>query len=608
MVDILTDLNEEQKSAVMHEGGPLLVLAGAGSGKTRTLTYRAAWLMLHDKVMIDEIVLLTFTNKAAEEMLSRVRELIGMGGSFGGTFHSYCARLLRRHGGLVGLDNNFVIYDQDDQEAIVKVIVDHLKLDSKKYKPRTILSKISEAKNDLMRVDDYVSSMRKSYWYDAVSAVYPEYSRILKESNAVDFDDLLLLAVELLRKNDDIRTLYQSKIKHVLVDEYQDTNKAQYVLTKLLSGGSRNLMAVGDFSQSIYSWRGADFRNLNYLKRDYPDLTVVSLEQNYRSTKLILESANSVIRKNNGHPILNLWTSKDKGERVGLFSARNELEEVAFVVGKIKEGVQSGNFNYRDFAVLYRTNAQSRVLEEAMLHAGVPYVLVGGTRFYQRREIKDVLSYLRLVVNENDSVSMDRVLKIGKRRWQDFSKWLDELDKNEKLTTLEIMDAALDAARYLERYNPDDEEDLARLDNIKELRSVAERFKDINVFLENVALVEQETIRDLNQQVDNKVTLMTLHAAKGLEFPVVFMIGMEEGLFPHSRSMLDMSAMEEERRLCYVGMTRAMKELYMTFAGKRIYFGRTSSFAVSRFISEIPESCLRLVGNDGVTMGNDIPF
>lgn len=645
-MDILTDLNEQQKKAVTHDGGPVLVLAGAGSGKTRTLTFRAAWLISERGVLPDEVLLLTFTNKAAEEMLNRVQYLVGMKVGFGGTFHSFCARLLRRSGHLIGLEHNFVIYDQDDQETVVKGILSNMKVDIKRHKPGSVLGAISSAKSELWGPDEYAEIVARSSWQEVVAQVYQEYQQNLRNADALDFDDLLFEAVRLLREDTRTREFYQDKIKHVLVDEYQDTNKAQYVLTKLLAGKWRNLMAVGDFSQSIYSWRGADFRNLQNLKKDYPDLEVINLEQNYRSTRVILSGANEVIKKNSSHPVLNLWTDKGEGEKIGLYPARNELEEARFVIENIKyqmSNIKNNSRSFSDFAVLYRTNAQSRTIEEAMLHAGIPYVLVGGTRFYQRREVKDVLAYLRLVANPKDTVSEERVKKLGKGRWALFEEWVEKYRGTEThptinlndgrsnlqspsstgsgqvsregiKNTLEIMDRVLEATGYLNRYDVEDEEDLARLDNIKELRSVAERFPALDQFLENVALVEQETVRELEEGKENKVTLMTFHAAKGLEFPIVYMVGMEEGLFPHSRSQLDVTQMEEERRLCYVGMTRAMEELYLTFAARRIYFGRTSNFAVSRFISEIPEELVRSLGyGDYPVMGRageyeDIPF
>jgi DNA helicase-2/ATP-dependent DNA helicase PcrA len=585
-VDILADLNKEQREAVTWGEGPLLVLAGAGSGKTRALTHRVAWLISEGKVRPEEILLLTFTNKAAGEMMGRVRELVGAKPTFGGTFHSFCARVLRIDGGRVGIGKDYIIYDEDDQLAVVKQVMGELGMNMKEVKPRAILGMISQAKNELLTPAEYAELVYGKYQKKAAE-VYPRYQRRLRESGAVDFDDLLTETVRLLKKDEGVISKYQRRFKYVLVDEYQDTNKAQYELTKLLCGGWGNLMVVGDFSQSIYSWRGADFRNLNNLKKDFPELKVVNLERNYRSTQKILDGANAVVRRNREHPVLKLWTDKPRGEAIEVYEARSELEEARHVVEVVRNEMGGNGMVPGDFAVLYRTNAQSRVLEEAMLHAGLPYVLVGGVRFYQRREVKDVVSYLRLMANPADQVSQERIVKLGKRRWERFRQWKEELDPEGK-TTLGLMDEGLKAAGYLEKFDMEDEEDLARLENIKELRSVAERFPKLIEFLENVALVEQEAVKSLDGE-KKAVTLMTLHAAKGLEFRWVFMVGMEEGLFPHSRSMLDKSKLEEERRLCYVWMTRAEEKLILTHARRRLYFGTRGANRVSRFVEEIPE-------------------
>jgi DNA helicase-2/ATP-dependent DNA helicase PcrA len=466
---------------------------------------------------------------------------------------------------------------------------------------------ISGAKNELITPREYAEMAWGKYQKKA-ARVYPRYQRLLREAGALDFDDLLVKVVELLKKAPKIMEKYQRRFRYVLVDEYQDTNRAQYVLTKLLCGGYRNLMAVGDFSQSIYSWRGADFRNLNLLKKDFPELKVVNLERNYRSTQKILDGAHAVISKNREHPVLKLWTKGEKGEVIGVVEVRSELEEARYVVDKVSEAVAGNGVSPGEFAVLYRTNAQSRVLEEAMLHAGMPYVLVGGVRFYQRREVKDVISYLRLVANQADRVSEERIMKLGKRRWEKFVAWREGVGVSEK-ATLELMDEALRAAGYLTRYNMEDEEDLARLENIKELRSVAERFPELTQFLEQVALVEQEAVKSLDGE-KKAVVLMTLHAAKGLEFERVFMVGMEEGLFPHSRSLLDNSKLEEERRLCYVGMTRAKSKLTLTHTRRRLYFGQRGNNMVSRFVQEIPEELTGRVGGGFYSglKGLDIDF
>ena len=608
-MDILTELNPQQQQAVTFGQGPVLVLAGAGSGKTRALTHRAAWLIQENKATPDQIVLLTFTNKAAQEMLDRVQHLAGTAAAFGGTFHSFCARILRKQGYLVGLEPGYIIYDTEDQEMLIKVALDQSRIDPKKYKPRSVLAAISGAKNELLSPADYLNSATNQ-WQETVGKLYVQYQQLLLQAGAVDFDDLLFTTVNLFRHHPQVLEQYQQQFKYLLVDEYQDTNKAQYTLVRQLANHWRNLMAVGDFSQSIYSWRGADFRNLQNLPRDFPDLQIINLEQNYRSTQAILDGAYQIIQKNTQHPILKLWTTNPEGQKITIYSARSELDEAAFVVQTIAQLTLS-EAAYSDFAVLYRTNAQSRVLEEALLHAGIPYTLVGGIRFYQRKEIKDVLSYLRLIANPRDSVSKERIIKLGKARWLVFQQWLGEhtsfgkvenssLDEESTAshlsssTTIEILDKVLNFTHYLDRYDPEDAEDLARLENIKELRSVAERFPDLNTFLENVALVEKETIEENQDVRASKVTLMTLHAAKGLEFPQVFMVGMEEGLFPHSRALMNIAEMEEERRLCYVGMTRAMQKLYLTYAHRRLYFGRSASYAVSRFVADLPQ---RLIAN-----------
>jgi len=591
---LLNDLNPAQKSAVTHDSGPLLVLAGAGSGKTKVLTHRAAWFTTSGGISPDSILLLTFTNKAAAEMKSRILNLTGQVPSFSGTFHSFCVKVLRRDGDQINIPNNFIIYDSDDQKDAIKEVLVNLNLNPDSYKPAILASIIGDAKSQMLSPTAYAEFVTTDTQEKAF-AVYTEYQKMLSEIGALDFDDLLIKTVELFESKPDILAKWQKKLTHVLVDEWQDTNKIQYTLTKLIVGRTENLTAVGDASQSIYSWRGADYRNINYLKNDYPHLTVINLEQNYRSTATILTAANEMIKKNTTHPILKLWTENSQGERIKLYEATSGLDEAQYVVDQIINLGKTG-YPMQDIAVLYRTNAQSRILEEALLHAGLPYRIVGGIRFYDRAEIKDVLAYLKFLVNPKDIVSEKRVIKTGKTRHQKLIT-LNESHPNlaEKSTTLEILDTVLEKTSFLDKFSRESEENFSRLENIKELRSVAMGFSQINEFLENVALVEAEQLGKnevSNTSSQNVVTLMTLHAAKGLEFPVVFIVGLEEGLFPHSRALTNSQELEEERRLAYVGITRAKEILYLTYAAHRLYFGQGLSNPPSRFLAEIPEHLL----------------
>ena len=589
---LLTDLNKEQKLAVTYTGGPLLVLAGAGSGKTKVLTHRVAYFIAENLIKPENALLLTFTNKAAGGMKERILDLTNGVTPITGTFHSFCAKILRIDGRYIGVPINFIIYDEQDQKDAVKQILEKLNLSTDQYNPAGILNGISEAKNQMLSPSEYKDFVR-SEWQEVTAKVYGEYEKMLKEIGALDFDDLLIKTVKLFKEVPEVLSRWQKQLTHIFVDEWQDTNKIQYVLTKLLVGKNKNITAVGDASQSIYSWRGADYRNINFLIQDYPDIKVINLEQNYRSTQNILDAANLVISKNTTHPILKLWTEKKSGAKIRLYAARNGFDEADFIVDEIN---LLGKFS--DIAVLYRTNAQSRVLEEAFLHAGIPYMLVGGVRFYDRKEIKDVVSYIKYLVNPKDSVSRKRIEKIGLRR---FEK-LKELSSLDGMTTLDILDAVIQKTDYLARFQKESEENLARLENIKELRSVATEFPDINDFLENVALVEAGP----RSKTKNAVTLMTLHAAKGLEFSTVFIVGMEEGLFPHSRSLMDTNQLEEERRLAYVGITRAKEVLYLTYANSRLYFGEKLSNPPSRFIMDIPENLLENIGENSFSKIDDL--
>lgn len=594
-MNLFDNLNKDQLRAVTSTSSKLLVLAGAGSGKTRVLTHRAAWFMEEKKVKPSNILLLTFTNKAASEMKARIFELLADVPSYSGTFHSFCVKMLRIDGEKIGVPREFVIYDEEDRKDVIRDILVEKNLSIDTHNPGALAGAIGDLKNNMITPLEY-GGIAQGDNQEKIFSIYTAYEKYLKQAGALDFDDLLIRAVDLLKNNPEALASWQARLTHILVDEWQDTNKVQYTLAKLLTGTHGSLTAVGDASQSIYSWRGADYRNINYLKTDYPDITVINLEQNYRSTETILETANAIIQKNTSHPILSLWTENPKGERVKLYKAPNGIEEAKYVVNKIEELLRIGH-SYDNIAVLYRTNAQSRVLEEAMLHAGIPYILIGGTRFYDRAEIKDIVAYLRLIHNPRDGVSHRRALKIGKKRYDAFLELKESIEDSSQATTLSLMEAILQKTDYAKKYERETEENLAKLENIKELRSVAMEFPNLTEFLEQVALVEAEqqatgSLGFGSQESKNQVTLMTLHAAKGLEFPVVFIVGMEEGLFPHSRSLWDSEQLEEERRLAYVGVTRAKELLYLTYADRRVYFGQQNANPPSRFLIDIPESLL----------------
>jgi DNA helicase II / ATP-dependent DNA helicase PcrA len=587
-IDILKDLNEEQQKAVLNTDGPMIILAGAGSGKTRVLTYKVIYLIKEKGIDPTNILMVTFTNKAANEMKERIQRLNeAHGNPTVGTFHSLCAKILRIEGKYIGFSEKFTIYDTSDSVDAVKEAMTRANISIKDFKPYSVLSTISQAKNQLVTDLEYLN-LARGYFQENVAKIYPFYQRILKENNALDFDDLIGKTIELFNKNPQILEKYQTKFQYILVDEYQDTNQAQYVLTKLLSKKWKNICVVGDFSQSIYSFRGANFQNLITFKNDFANVKTFHLSQNYRSTQTILDSAYSVISKNTSHPVLKLWTENSGGEKIIAYQAETEHNEAEYIISQI---VNLG-LNLNDVAVLYRTNAQSRVIEEVFLHHGVPYTLVGGTRFYERKEIKDILAYLRVIDNEKDNVSFRRIEKLGKTRLKKFMELMENLEKD-KHTTIELLDKVLEATNYLALYDPKDEEDIARLENIKELRSVAIEFPNLSGFLENISLVEQEQSSTGSLKTSgNAVTLMTLHAAKGLEFPIVFMIGMEEGIFPHSRALMEKNELEEERRLCYVGITRAKQRLFMTYSKRRLIFGQRSSNTLSRFILDIPKDTI----------------
>lgn len=604
---LLKHLNPQQKEAVAQIDGPVIILAGAGSGKTRVLAYKAAYLILEKHISPENILLVTFTNKAANEMKERISKLLMTNDQrlmttfpFAGTYHSLCAKILRREGRHIGIEANFVIYDTQDSKDAIKEAIKELDLDPKRLNPGAVLSTISSAKNELISAIEY-SQYARGFFQEGVVRIYLTYQRYLIENNALDFDDLIFKTVDLFRKNENIASNYQDKFHYILVDEYQDTNHAQYVFTKILAKRWRNICVVGDASQSIYGWRGADFRNITNFKKDFSDAKIFHLEQNYRSTQNILDAAYQIISRNKSHPILKLWTKESGGPLIKLYQAKSEHDEAEFIIREL------GNENkFSDYAVLYRTNAQSRAIEEVFLRSGIPYILVGGVRFYERKEIKDIIAYLRYLINSQDKISYKRIEKLGKKKLENFLKFNERFHNGkdtDKSTTLEILDEVITSSSYLDSFDPKDTEDLTRLENIQELHSVAAEFPILEQFLENVALVEQEYYPDHPKKFGDKpdgITMMTLHAAKGLEFSKVFMVGMEEGLFPHSRSLMEPLEIEEERRLCYVGMTRAKKELYLTFATNRLYFGQRNTNPVSRFIAEIPQHLLLLAGNDSI--------
>ncbi|WP_298588883.1 DNA helicase PcrA [uncultured Megasphaera sp.] len=635
MNPIFDTLNDRQCEAVKHTEGPLLITAGAGSGKTKVLTCRIAHL-LELGVAPYRILAITFTNKAAKEMKERVENLVGAQADsiWLSTFHSFCAKLLRFEvDGFHGYTRNFTIYDSSDQLVLVKECLKKLNLDDKQFTPRSVLGTISSAKNVLMDARAFAAKA-SDFYEQKVADIYAMYQEKLRENNAVDFDDLLFLAVRLLQENDEVREKYQSRFQYILVDEYQDTNHAQYALTKILAARWRNICVVGDADQSIYAWRGADIRNIIDFTRDYPDAASIKLEQNYRSTKTILHAANAVIDNNESRPKKTLWTENPTGNKIIHYQAQTEHDEADYIAGVIYNRHEISHEPYGDMAILFRTNAQSRVLEEKLMRYAIPYTMVGGTKFYDRKEIKDVLAYLRLLYNPEDSLSLTRIINVPKRNigattmehvaayaeeqgislfealsstdeipvtkrakasLENFAAMIfDILNDIEGKDVLSLIETVIKQTGYGEMLDKEAEHDPqgeSRKENVGEFLSVAKDYMDSNPegnlqdFLENVALVSDV---DDFESSDSKVTLMTLHAAKGLEFPVVFLTGLDEGLFPHSRTLMDPTQVEEERRLAYVGITRAERQLYVTNAVTRTMYGRISAYMPSRFLAEIP--------------------
>ncbi len=659
-MQILDGLNPAQREAVAVPSGPLLILAGPGSGKTRVITHRIAYLMQHQGANPHRIMAVTFTNKAAREMRERLERLAGRDAEAltVGTFHATCARILRREAAHIGLDPSFVIYDDDDQLSLVKSVLKEMELDEKRYPARPFLNAISSAKSELKGPHQY-GEFTTSYWQEVAARVYRRYQELLGVNRALDFDDLLMTAVQLFRGCPDVLERYQDRYLHLLVDEFQDTNVAQYALVKLLADKNRNVSVVGDPDQSIYSWRSADIRNILNFEKDYPDAKVVMLEQNYRSTGTILEVAQGVINANTQRKEKKLWTKNGPGHPVTVFEAYDEGDEATYVAREIERLVAREGRSPRDFAVMYRTNAQSRVLEDIFLRFGLRYKLVGGTRFYERREVKDVVGYLRLVQNPGDGISMARVVNVPPRGIG--AKTMAELDKlarsravslfhaaqmvvgsdggegqalpqltpkvrnavaafvesvdylvqrKAELGILDLLDLLLDRMGYRSYLLDGSEEGQERWENVMELRTVARDYEYLNpgaaldAFLEGMALMSD--VDGLKEEED-AVTLITLHAAKGLEYPCVFIAGLEDGICPHSRSFDEPTAMEEERRLFYVGITRAMQRLWLLYASRRTIYGNLNYNEPSRFLADIPPHLVSGNGAVGPSLKKDEP-
>lgn len=641
--ELVKGMNPPQAEAVKYTDGPLLIMAGAGSGKTRVLTHRVAYLMAAKQVAPWNILAITFTNKAAREMKDRIARLVGgvADDIWISTFHSMCVRILRRDIDRIRYDRNFSILDSSDQLTAVKQVLKELNLDPKKYEPRTLLGMISNHKNELRTAKDAAALVGNNPYEKVIADVYTAYEKKLKQNNVLDFDDLIMKAIQLFQEAPDVLAFYQKKFQYIHVDEYQDTNRAQYTLVKLLAQAHENLCVVGDSDQSIYRWRGADIANILTFEKDYPSAHVILLEQNYRSTKRILEAANGVIQNNSGRKDKQLWTENAEGEKLLLHVASDDRDEAFFIINQMKELRQEG-IDYGEMAVLYRTNAQSRGLEEMLLKSNIPYKMVGGTKFYERKEIKDILAYLRLIANPDEDISFVRVVNEPKRgigaatvdKLGDFAAMqgvslmeairdielsgiaprtatklaefrqlmVDLRQMADYLSISELIEEVLKKSGYEEMLKIEKTlEAESRLENLQEFLSVAQNFEKesdeqtLVAFLTDLTLVSDlDTLEEVDEL--HQVTLMTLHSAKGLEFPVVFLIGMEEGLFPHSRALNDPEEMEEERRLAYVGITRAEKRLYLTRAQSRMLYGRFQNNPESRFLHELPETLLERSG------------
>ncbi|MFL2028999.1 DNA helicase PcrA [Loigolactobacillus zhaoyuanensis] len=660
--DLLTGMNDKQQEAVQQTEGPLLIMAGAGSGKTRVVTHRIAYLIEELNVAPWHVLAITFTNKAAREMRERVADLLNERAEavWVSTFHALCVRILRRDiDKMSGYSRSFTIADPGEQNTLMRRILTQQNIDPKKFTPRSILGEISNAKNQLLTPKDYAAAA-SSPFEEIVAKCYEPYQNELEANQALDFDDLIMMTIELFRKSPETLTYYQEKFRYIHVDEYQDTNQAQYTLVNMLAQRHHNLCVVGDADQSIYGWRGADMSNIMNFEKDYPEAKTVMLEQNYRSTQTILNAANAVINNNVNRQVKKLWTENDTGDKISYYRGQNEHDEARFVVGKIQEEMEDHNFRYGDFAVLYRTNAQSRTIEENLVKANMPYKMVGGHKFYDRKEIKDVLAYLRVIVNPEDSIDFERIVNSPKRgigngtidklrefanynNWSlleaarnvdlangiatrarhtlgDFATTMTALrDKRTEWDVTELTNQMLEQTGYLKTLKQEKTlEAQTRIENIQEFLSVTKEFDDgyddeadtdsdrYVDFLTDLALVSAQ---DDIEEESSEVTLMTLHAAKGLEFPVVFMMGMEEGIFPLSRAMMENDELEEERRLAYVGITRAKKKLYLTNAYSRMLYGRTQSNPASRFVGEIDEDLIKFENKTAGSLSEqNIPF
>lgn len=639
-MDYLKGLNDKQKEAVKLINGPLLVVAGAGSGKTRVLTHRIAHMIENEGISSRNILALTFTNKAAKEMKERIEKLLEdsyVDDIWMGTFHSICVRILRRYIERLGYDSSFVIFDTVDQKTLVKECIKERDLNEKLYEPKNVIAFISSQKNIMVSPEEYKKTYQMNFRDREMGELYALYQKKLKQNNAMDFDDLIGKTIELFVNNEDVLEYYQEKFKYILVDEYQDTNGAQYELIRLLAMKYKNICVVGDSDQSIYGWRGADITNILNFEKDYDNAKVVKLEQNYRSTNNILLAANEVIKNNIGRKVKKLWTENEEGEKIHIFAAQDEQDEAKFIADRIMEG-SIQNQSYSDFAILYRTNAQSRVIEERFMRENIPYKIVGGLKFYDRKEIKDIIAYLRLIQNPVDNISLKRIINVPKRGIG--AKSIEKLEEyaNEKGESLysaildaefipglsqramskikdfgsmvavfmamkevmgvgQLMDKVVETIKYIDQLNQENTiESLSRIENIKEFRSAIVDYEQqtdeatLEDFLAGVSLLSD--VDKTEEDDGNSVTLMTLHSSKGLEFPTVFLCGVEEGIFPTSRAMTDDGDLEEERRLCYVGITRAEEKLFISHANRRMLYGRTNYATPSRFIREIPEELI----------------